>query len=120
MLKDFLDPRNAEGMPKLIDATIATDFLLAAKTAVRNCGIALSEATSPEVRTVLHNQLNEAINLHEDISNLMLRKGWLHPFDLNEQFKMDIESSNTAAQIASLELFPGNTSRLGTFATPEK
>jgi similar to spore coat protein len=120
MINDYLEVRNAEGMPNLADATIAMDFLLAAKTAVRNCGFALSEAATPEVRTTLRNQLETAINLHEDIYKLMINKGWFHPYNLNEQFKMDLESSQTAVQIASMELFPGNTSRLGTFATPGK
>ncbi|NRT75159.1 hypothetical protein BJV40_005175 [Clostridium beijerinckii] len=33
---------------------------------------------------------------------------------------MDLESSQTTSQIAGLNLFPGDTSRLGSFATPEK
>jgi similar to spore coat protein len=120
MINDYLEIRNAEGMPKLLDSTIALDFLLAAKTGVRNCAFALSEAATPEVRTVLRNQLESAINLHEEVSQLMINKGWFHPNNPNEQFKMDLEMSTTATQIVSMDLFPGDTSRLGMFATPEK
>lgn len=120
MINDYLEIRNAEGMPKLVDATMSLGFLLNAKSGVRNCAIALTEAASPEVRAILEKQLEEAINIHEEISNLMIKKGWLHPVNLDKQFQMDIEASQTAAQIASLNLFPGDTSRLGTFATPEK
>ncbi|KZL92526.1 spore coat protein [Clostridium magnum] len=120
MINDYLELRNAEGMPRLVDATMALSFLLSAKSAVRNCALALGEAVTPEVRTVLKNQLNNAINMHEEISNMMINKGWFHPNNLDKQFQMDIESSQTAVQIASLDLFPGDTSRLGTFATPEK
>lgn len=120
MINDYLEIRNAEGMPKLVDATMSLGFLLNAKSGVRNCAIALTEAATPEVRTFLENQLNDAILLHEEISNLMIKKGWFHPVNLEKQFQMDIESSTTAVQIASLNLFPGDTSRLGTFATPEK
>lgn len=120
MINDYLEIRNAEGMPKLVDATMSTAFLLNAKSGVRNCAIALTEAASPEVRAELRNQLENAINMHAEITELMLRKGWLHPVDLEKQFQMDLESSQTVSQIASLNLFPGDTSRLGTFATPEK
>jgi similar to spore coat protein len=120
MINDYLELRNAEGMPKLVDATMSLAFLLNGKSGVRNCAIALTEAASPEVRTILRAQLDNAINLHEEITNLMVNKGWFHPINLDKQFQMDLESSQTAVQIASLDLFPGNTSRLGSFATPEK
>lgn len=120
MINDYLEIRNAEGMPKLVDATMSLGFLLNAKSGVRNCAIALTEATTPNVRIFLQKQLDEAINMHEEISNLMLKKGWFHPIDLEKQFQMDIDSSKTVSQIASLNLFPGDTSRIGTFATPEK
>ena len=120
MINDYLEIRNAEGMPKLVDATMSLGFLLNAKSGVRNCAIALAEAATPDVRIFLQKQLEDAINMHEEISNLMINKGWLHPINLDKQFQMDIESSETAVQIASLDLFPGDTSRIGTFATPEK
>jgi similar to spore coat protein len=120
MINDYLEVRNAEGMPKLVDNTIALQFLLLAKSGVRNCAIALTESATPEVRDVLIDQLETALNLHEEISNLMISKGWFHPYNLNEQFALDIKSSQTAVEIAKLDLFPGDTSRLGMFATPEK
>jgi spore coat protein CotF len=120
MINDYLELRNAEGMPKLVDASMSLTFLLNAKNGVRNCAIALTEAATPEVRSILRSQLHNAINMHEEISDLMIKKGWFHPINLDKQFQMDLESSQTAVQIASLDLFPGDTSRLGTFATPEK
>lgn len=120
MINDYLEIRNSEGMPKLVDTTMSMTFLLNAKNGIRNYAIALTEAATPAVRTVITKQLNTAIDLHEEISNLMIRKGWFHPVNLEKQFQMDMESSETAAQIAKYDLFPGDTSRLGTFATPEK
>lgn len=120
MINDYLEIRNAEGMPKLVDGTMSLTFLLNAKSGVRNCAIALTESSTPEVRSFLHTQLNNAIKMHEEIVSLMINKGWLHPNDLTKQFQMDIESSKTAIKIASLDLFPGNTSRLGNFTTPNK
>lgn len=109
MINDYLEVRSAEGMPDLADSTIALDFLLAAKTGVRNCAFALSETASPEVRNVLRNQLESELNLHEEISNFMINKGWFHPLHINKQFQLDIESSQTAVEIAKLDLFPGDT-----------
>jgi spore coat protein CotF len=120
MINDYLEIRNAEGMPKLIDTNMSLTFLLNAKNGVRSLAVALSETATPEIRKTLCDQLNKAIDLHGEISDLMIAKGWSHPVDLEKQFQMDIESSTTMSQIAGLDLFPGNTSRLGTFATPEK
>ena len=117
MINDYLEVRNAEGMPKLVDATVAMDLLLSSKNGVRNYAFALTEVASPEVREILIQHLENAINMHEEISKMMIEKKWFHPFDLNEQFHMDLISSQTATEIASLDLFPGDTSRRGTFAT---
>jgi len=120
MINDYLEVQNAEGMPALADATVALDFLLSAKTGVQNYVLALAEASRPEVRTILLNQLKSAVALQGEITELMLAQGWLLPHDLNEQAQLDIKSAQMAQQIAGLALFPGNTSRLGTFATPFK
>ncbi|MDP4109946.1 MAG: spore coat protein [Bacillota bacterium] len=120
MLNDYLDPRNAEGMPRMTDAAAALSFLQNAKNGVNLCAMALTESATPEVRAMLRTELMSAINLHSEIADLMVRKGWFYPTDLKKQFQMDIESSRTAAQIAELDLFPYDTSRLGTFATPGK
>ncbi|MPW24772.1 spore coat protein [Alkalibaculum sp. M08DMB] len=120
MINDYLEIRNAEGMPKLVDGTMSLGFLLNAKSGVRNCAIALTEATTPEVRKVLQKELYDAFYIHEEIYKLMVRKRWFHPIDLDKQFQIDMEASKTAVQIASMDLFPGDTSRIGTFATPEK
>ncbi len=120
MINDYTEIRNAEGMPKLIDMNMGLSFLLNSKNGVRNLAIALSETASPKVRQALREQINNAIDLHGEITDLLIAKGWFDPVDLKKQFNKDIESSTTMSQIAALNLFPGDTSRLGTFATPEK
>ncbi|BCJ87255.1 spore coat protein [Effusibacillus dendaii] len=120
MNNDFLDPINAKGMPELADSTIALDFLMAAKNGVRNCAIALTEIATPEVRATVRNHMEEALAMHEKISDLMISKGWFHPYNLSEQFQLDMKSADTTLKIAELKLFPDHTSRLGTFDTLEK
>ena len=120
MKNDYLEVENAEGLPNLADGAIAMDFLITVKTGVQNYAIALTEAISPEVRQTLLNQLKDAIAMHSEISGLMINKGWLHPHDTSHQLQVDIKSAELAMRIAGWELFPGNTDRLGTFATPYK
>jgi spore coat protein CotF len=119
-LEDYLDPRNAEGMPNLADSAFAMDFLLTVKNGIRSYGFAITETANPELRRALHNQMEAAIDLHGEISELMIKKGWLHPNNFKEQFPIDLKSAETAVQIAKLNLFPNDTDRLGMFATPNK
>jgi similar to spore coat protein len=87
------------GMDKLSDQVIATDFLIAAKSGVQNYSIALTETTSPEIRSALKKQLNDAINTHETISNYMMKKGYYHAYDLQEQYKVDMQMADTALNL---------------------
>ncbi len=118
MNNDYLEIENADGMPGLVDSTIALDFLLSVKSAIRNSAMALTEMADQEARKAVHSLLDNSINLHAELTDLMIKKGWLHPYDVNQQFQLDKVSTQTALQIASLQLFKGDTSRLGTFATP--
>lgn len=120
MKEDFLDIRMAEGMPNLVDNTIALELLITAKAAVRNNAIALTEAATDEVRNAIIQELQYSLNLHEDIYQLMIKKEWFFPEDINRQIDLDKRAAQVALEIAGLELFPGDTDRLGLFATPNK
>lgn len=118
MINDYLDPRNAEGMPNLADSALALEFMISAKMGARNLAFAITETTSPRVRDLLRLQLAESLALHREIGELMMNKGWFKPYHLDEQFDLDVKSSDTMVKIANLDLFPADTSRWGTFATP--
>lgn len=118
MNNDYLDVRNADGMPGLVDSTVALEFLMSIKTGIRNSAIALTEIADSEARYEIRNLLEESIDLHAKVTDLMIKKGWLNPYNFKEQVRVDMISSDTALKIANLELFSGDTSRLGTFATP--
>jgi len=120
MKMDFLDPANAEGMPEKTDAAIALDFLLSIKNGIRNYGFAITETASPEVRDVLYRQMEQALDLHEEISELMMKKGWLYPYDVGKQVELDLKSAAMALDIAEMTLFPNDTDRRGMMATPRK
>ncbi|MFS0635401.1 spore coat protein [Mesobacillus foraminis] len=119
-MEDYLDPRNSEGMPNLADSAFAMDFLLSVKNGIRNYGFAITETANPELRAVLYKQMEAAIDLHGEIAELMIKKGWLNPHDFKEQYQVDLKSAETAVQIAQMNLFPIDTDRQGMFATPNK
>lgn len=120
MNQDYLDPKYAEGMPKMADSSIALDFLLSIKTGIRYYAIALTETANSALRESLFRQMDEAIDLYEETVELLLEKGWLYPHDLGKQVELDIKSADMALAIAEMELFPMDTDRRGTFATPFK
>ncbi|NBD28371.1 spore coat protein [Paenibacillus glycinis] len=121
MNTDYLDPINALNMPEMADMTFATDFLLRAKEGVRNLSVALTETASPDVRALLRNHLKQGIAMHQEITDLMIRKKWFHPYELNEQYQLDQLSANNTVMIGHMNLFPGDTSRKGMFdRTPDE
>ncbi|MET3699568.1 similar to spore coat protein [Bacillus oleivorans] len=92
--------QNIVGMGGMTDQVIATDFLISAKAGVRNYTAAITEAATPELRKVLREQLRDAIQTHENITNYMIAKGYYHPHDLSEQLQVDLTASNTATNLA--------------------
>ncbi|MEC3609474.1 spore coat protein [Bacillus glycinifermentans] len=94
--------QNMTGMGAMTEQVIATDFLITAKTGVRNIATALTETTSPEVRATLQQYLNDAIDTHEQITNYMISKGYYHPADLSAQINMDMKSSETAKDLPQM------------------
>lgn len=92
------------GMNKLSDQVIATDFLISAKSGVRNYSIALTETYSPEIRVALKKHLDDAINTHETISNYMMKKGYYHAYNMQEQFEVDMKTTDTALKLTDKRL----------------
>lgn len=89
------------GMGEMTDQVIATDFLISTKAGVRNLAFAITESGTPEVRQALREQLRNAVETHEHISNYMMAKGWYHPSDLGEQLQVDLDISETALKLTN-------------------
>lgn len=87
------------GMDKMSDQVIATDFLISAKNGVINYTMALTETATPEIRATLRKQLNEAIATHEVIANYMMKNGYYHAYNPQEQFKVDIQTTDMALSL---------------------
>jgi similar to spore coat protein len=92
--------QNMVGMSGMTDQVIANDFLMSAKAGIRNYTIAITEAATPELRTVLREQLQAAIQTHENITSYMMSKGYYHPHNLSEQLQVDLTASQTATNLA--------------------
>ncbi|HWK22946.1 MAG TPA: spore coat protein [Ureibacillus sp.] len=119
-MEDYLDPINSVGMPELTDSGVALEFLLTTKTGIRNLSIALTETASPALQKILKTQLDVMYDLYHDITELMMKKEWLKPYDLEKQKELDIKSAENAVDIAKLDLFPKSMNRKGMFPTPPK
>lgn len=92
--------QNMSGMNQMTDQVIASDMLIFSKTGVKTLASAITESATPAVRNVLKKQLDEAIAFHDQVSSLMMRKGWYNAYNINEQLQMDItQSNNTMSQL---------------------
>ncbi|RFU60621.1 spore coat protein [Bacillus sp. V59.32b] len=116
MINDYLEVENAEGMPEMADSALALEFLLSIKSGVRNAAYAITESRTPEVRNAFRNQMEQGLQLHEEVSNFMMEKGWLHPYNVEDQYQIDMKSVEAVTMIGNLKLFPGDTSRMGMMA----
>ncbi|OLN22545.1 spore coat protein [Domibacillus antri] len=91
--------KNFTGMKGMTDEVIASDLLLAAKSGVTFTAFALTEAATPELRSVLREQLMAAITAHNNISQYMMAKGYYHPYDFNQQIQADVTAAQTAQNL---------------------
>lgn len=86
-------------MAGLSDQIIASDFLVSVKSAIQNYGIAITKVTSPDLRNILKEQLNVAIETHESISSYMIDKGYYHAYDIQEQKSEILKVTDTALEL---------------------
>ncbi|MFD1673701.1 spore coat protein [Alicyclobacillus fodiniaquatilis] len=114
-----LDIEEFTDMMGLANASAALEFLLTVKNGIRNTAMSLTECATPEVRTEVRNQLRQALDMHEKLSQLMVRKGWLHPYNPGEQLQLDLKSAQMTAKIARMPLFKDRIKALETFDTPQ-
>ncbi|HBV88822.1 MAG TPA: spore coat protein [Desulfosporosinus sp.] len=87
------------GMGDMTEQVIATDFLISAKTGVINYAMAISETATPEVRDILRRQLDVAIDTHEKVTSYMMKNGYYHVKDPQEQIRVDNQAAETVLAI---------------------
>ncbi|AIQ30398.1 MULTISPECIES: spore coat protein [Paenibacillus] len=89
------------GLHTLTDDVIAMDFLMNAKSGVRNYAMAVTECATPEIKQILMKQLDEAIDSYEKISIYMIERNLYHPYHIPEQIQLDLNNIQTAMNIPS-------------------
>ncbi|MTT32391.1 spore coat protein [Terrilactibacillus sp. BCM23-1] len=87
------------GMAPLTDQIIATDILVRAKAEIKNYALAITETATQEIRNLLTQQLDEAIDFHEQISNYMISKNFYNPYDTNKQLQMDLKNAEAVLKL---------------------
>lgn len=93
---------NLTGMDALSDQVVAMDLLIAAKSGVRNYAMAVTEAGTPEIKEMLTRHLEEAIELHERVSDYLVEKEWYHAWNTNEQIHLNLTNMKTAIDLPTL------------------
>ncbi len=83
----------------LNDQVISSDFVTSIKSTIQNYSIAVTEVTSHDLRNVLKKQLNDAIEVHEEISDYIMSKGYYHAYDIQEQKSEILKVSQTALNL---------------------
>lgn len=91
--------QNMAGMSDMTEQVIATDLLIASKSAIKSYAAAIAEATTPEVTNTLHKQLDDAINAHGRITSYMMNKGYYNAYDPQAQMSMDRQASEMVMNI---------------------
>ncbi|WP_088105465.1 spore coat protein [Halalkalibacter urbisdiaboli] len=72
------------------DHAIATNMLFEAKAAVKDLAAAITESTSPEIRTFLTQELRSAIQQHEQIYVFLQERGIYDAYNVPQQLQKDI------------------------------
>ncbi|HEY8464373.1 MAG TPA: spore coat protein [Bacillota bacterium] len=77
-----------------LNQVIAINSLAGAAAAANAYLTATLAATTPEVRRLFGEYLNQSLMAHEGLTNLALKKGWINPYDnIDNQLKMSYEGS---------------------------
>jgi len=87
-------------MAPMTEQVIATDLLMASKTAIKNYALAITETATSEVRITLVQHLDDAIELHRRISMFMIDKGYYFPNDTEKQLQIDLSIADKALSLA--------------------
>ncbi|MFD1673704.1 spore coat protein [Alicyclobacillus fodiniaquatilis] len=90
---------NIIGVSDMTDQIVASDLLISSKTGVFNYSVAITETASPEIRAVLRKHLEDAIDIHEQVSNYMMEQGWYLAYEPEAQIQLDLQNAQTALNI---------------------
>ncbi|CAI6240083.1 spore coat protein [Bacillus subtilis] len=79
-LNNVSNPINAKDIPAFV-----LNFLITIKTSINNYTVAMTETSNPHLRRALRDQLDAAVYLHGELSELLMEKGLI----LDKQLQID-------------------------------
>lgn len=95
----MLQHTNTHTNDHLSDKEIALDMLASSKATVTTIAKTLTEATNPQIRETLRNQLTASINSHYRLSDISIAKGWYNAYaEPQQQLKQDLTAVNQVTQ----------------------
>lgn len=74
-----------ENNNQLTDKDIAADMMASSKATITALAHTLTEATNPQIRETLRNQLTASLNSHYRLSDIAIAKGWYDAYTEPEQ-----------------------------------
>ncbi|MDS0527369.1 spore coat protein [Clostridium sp. SHJSY1] len=78
----------------LTEKEIAQDMIKDSKFGVTSLTSAAAEATNPELREILKNQLDNAVNEHFELTDILISKEWYSVYDdPTEQLRKEYEEA---------------------------
>lgn len=90
----FLNRLLGDDDDKLEDKEVAQDMIKDSKFSISALSLAVSEAVNPELRQMLKQQLDQAVNEHFELADAAVNKGWYPAQDEPiEQLKRSYEKS---------------------------
>ncbi|SDE00668.1 spore coat protein [Sporomusa acidovorans] len=72
------------------DQTIAFDMLKDSKFGIISHAKLSTEAANTELRTMLATNLDQCVQEHFQLSDLLISKGWYNPTNISQQLQADL------------------------------
>lgn len=79
------------GASTMPDKTVAFDMLKESEFCLMSLTKAAMEAVNPEFRQVINQSLQECIQEHFIITDIIVAKGWAHPYGIQQQLAADLQ-----------------------------
>lgn len=79
------------------DQVAATGLLTSAKAGAQSCTFMTIESATPEVRQTFQRFMQDYLRSQEELTNLMIKRGWYHPFESpQQQIQHDLQYASKA------------------------
>lgn len=80
------------------DKIIAFDMLKDSKYCITGLTRAATEAANPQLRQFISSSLDECVQEHFRLADLMVSKGWYYPSDIQQQIQADLTMASQVTQ----------------------